>query len=531
MTLSELPVVAGPVLFARGADERRCRLSALVVRRERPAAGSASDAVGRAAASGPEPSSAGLRPMGGAPVPPVELARLAGHVFVRHDFELPVAADARYAFDGTVHPVATDLRGALRIAYVSCNGLERGDATRVVGERNLMWRRLGEEHARDPFALLLHGGDQLYADEASDAHPTLAAWAESSMGERGDFVYDEEAERAATRFFVERYAALYAQPDVAELLARVPSSMMWDDHDIFDGWGSHPPALLDSPVGRGLFAVARRMFLLFQRALAPDEGAPGDSLSHVARFPGFAVVAPDLRSERRPERVMGTQGWQLFERHLDDTRDTARVLLMSSVPLLGPRLSLVERLIGFVPKLRRYEDDLRDQWQSRAHRAEWRRILERLERVAREGGAVTVLSGEIHLASRGEMPFGEDDVLHQLVASGIAHPAPPGWWARALGALAALGEDPLAGRPITLHGLPGRRGTYAAERNYLVLEREDGGAWRAEWELEESGRSAPLALGGSDTPAAGPPAPTSTTATREARAPSAAPADADSSVT
>ena len=489
MPMPELPVVAGPVLFARGADERRCRLSALVVRRERPGAGSP-DGV---AASAPEPSSAGLRPMDGAPVPPVELARLAGHVFLRHDFELPVAPDARYTFDGAVHSVVTDLRDALRIAYVSCNGLERGDAARVSGERNLMWRRLGEEHARAPFALLLHGGDQLYADEASDAHPTLAAWADSSLDERGDFAFSDEAAGAATRFFVERYVALYAQPDVAPLLARVPSSMMWDDHDIFDGWGSHPPALLDSPVGRGLFHVARGMFLLFQRALSPDEGVPGDSLSHAARFPGFAVVAPDLRSERRPERVMGAQGWHLLEQHLEAARDAAHVLLMSSVPLLGPRLSLLERLIGFVPKLRRYEDDLRDQWQSRAHRAEWRRLLERLERVAREGGTVTALSGEIHLASRGEMPLGAGRVLHQLVASGIAHPAPSGGWARALGALAAFGEDPLSGRPITLHGLPGRRGTYAAERNYLVLERR-GGAWRAEWELERSGRSAPLAL-------------------------------------
>ena len=27
--------------------------------------------------------------------------------------------------------------------------------------------------------------------------------------------------------------------------------MMWDDHDIYDGWGSRPPAIIDSPVGRG----------------------------------------------------------------------------------------------------------------------------------------------------------------------------------------------------------------------------------------------------------------------------------------
>ena len=484
MSSPDHSAVAGPVLFARGADHDRCRLAALVVRR-----------ASSAAADGPSDATPPvLRTVHGETIAPLELARLADHRFLRYDFELPVGADAWYELDGVRHAVVTDLHGDLRLAYASCNGLERGDVERPSEERNLMWRRLATEHAKAPFALLLHGGDQLYADEASEAHPTLAAWAESAMDERDAFVFDDEVERRATRFFVERYAALYAQPDVAPLLATVPSLMMWDDHDIFDGWGSHPPALLDSDVGRGLFAVARRAFLLFQRALSPEEGAPGASLSHATDFPGFAVLAPDLRSERRPDRVIGMQGWPLLERQLEAAEGTERVLLMSSVPLLGPRLSLVERLIGVVPRLRRYEDDLRDQWQSRAHRAEWRRLLERLERLARAGVDVTVLSGEIHLASRGEMPLGEDGTLHQLIASGVAHPAPPAGWARALGWLAALGEDPLEGRPVRLRPIPGRRRIYTDERNYLVLERR-AERWRAAWECEEGGRTPWLGLG------------------------------------
>ena len=399
----------------------------------------------------------------------------------------------------------TELAGGVRLAYVSCNGLEHGDGERLPEERNLMWRRLLEEHGRAPFALLLHGGDQLYADEVSEAHPTLAAWAAewaadwaasraaSPHGRRGEHRFDAAAERAATRYFVERYLTLYAQPEVAPLLARVPSVMMWDDHDIFDGWGSHDPALLDSAVGRGLFGVARRAFLLFQRGLSPAEEAATASLSYALRFPGFDIVVPDLRSERRPERVVGPAGRALAARHLEAARGVPHVLLMSSVPLLGPRLSLLERLIGVVPRLRRYEDDLRDQWQSRAHRAEWRATLEALERLARAGSEVTVLSGEIHLASRGEMPLAAGRTLHQLIASGVAHPAPSRWWARALGWLATLGEDPLSGRRVTLKGIPGRRGIYTAERNYLVLTRERG-AWSAAWECERSGRTPALPL-------------------------------------
>jgi len=475
-------IVAGPVLFARGSDSTRCRLAALVVR-------SASSHTRSS------PGGSGLRPMGGEPVEPIELARLAEHVFLRYDFELPANAPAFYEFDGVPHAVETDTAGALRIAFASCNGMENGDAERVAHERNLMWRRLLAEHEGAPFALLLHGGDQLYADEASTAHPTLVAWAASALHERDHFAFDDEVERAALRFFVDRYLGLYTDPDVAALMARVPSAMIWDDHDIFDGWGSHPSAMLDSPVGQGLFGVAQRAFLLFQRALSPEVAMPGDSLSWSLSFPDLHVIAPDLRSERRMERVLGPAGWTLLADHLERARGTRRILLLSSVPLLGPRLSLFERLIGTLPVLRHYADDLRDQWQSRAHRDEWRRMLERLDAASLAGSEVTVLSGEIHLASRGEMPIGDARTLHQLIASGIAHPPPSSGWARALGWLATFGENPLPEQPIRLRPLPGQRGIYTAERNYLVLER-DAGAWSATWECEESGRSGALALGG-----------------------------------
>ena len=86
-------------------------------------------------------------------------------------------------------------------------------------------------------------------------------------------------------------------------------------------------------------------------------------------------------------------------------------------------------------------------------------------------GALTILSDEIHLASQAEMHMLCGTTMRRLVASGIAHPPPPKIYARALGRLAALGEDPLPGRPIRLKPLAGKRRIYAAEHNYLVLER------------------------------------------------------------
>jgi len=435
--------------------------------------------------------------MGGEAVSPLRLSETENHIVWRYDFDLPENADAFYLFGNERYAVAADMKADVRIAYVSCNGHEREEDSFDPDVRNRMWSRLADEHDTAPFNLLLHGGDQLYADGVVRAHPTLACWADADSGQKAGFAFTDAERAAAENYLMHRYLVLYSQPQTARLLATVPSIMMWDDHDIFDGWGSLNAETLDSPVGRGLFEAAKRMFKLFQMGATDDHPGfdvtpeAGESMSVQIGFPDFDITAPDLRSERRPDRVMGQGGWTALTRMMRAPDAPRRRFVMSSVPLLGPRLSWLEALIGMAPNLRKYEDDLRDQWQSRAHRAEWQRCLRLLEETAeRDNSALTVLSGEIHLATRAEMPMASGR-LNQLVASGIAHPPPPQTYARSLGWLANLGESPLAGKPITLKPLPGQQRIYVAERNYLVLERR-GPVWTAAWELEDSGRTPSL---------------------------------------
>lgn len=219
----------------------------------------------------------------------------------------------------------------------------------------------------------------------------------------------------------------------------------------------------------------------------------GIHLGWAIHSPDLRILAPDLRSERTRRQVMGSGGWAMME--AEARRDLpGHTMLMSSVPLLGPRLSILETLMVLAPKMQKYEDDLRDQWQSRAHRDEWRRMLRLVRDLARrDGHDITALSGEIHLATRATMDLGSGLHLNQLVASGITHRAPPKAWARFLGALSTLGEDPLPAHPIRIARIPGQRTRYVAERNYLVLERKSG-AWQARWDIEPAGMTPALAL-------------------------------------
>ena len=471
----------GPILYARGGDRERHHLAALLVLPE--------------GAPAPE-----LEPEGGDPVVPIVLATCFGHTLWRYDFSLLADRTATYRLGDERFAVASPAAADMRIVYVSCNGQETGDLDRADDERDAMWTRLAAEHARSPFALMLQGGDQLYADDVLHAHPSIERWEAAPRDARADIPFGPEADAAVRRFYFERYLGNFGRPAMRTVTAEIPSVMMWDDHDIIDGWGSHPASLLDSPIGRGLFAAARDMFLLFQLA-AHDAALPammpdrsGTTLGLVLRYPEFTLLAPDLRSERRPDRVMGREGWSTLEAALAGTPASDRVILMSSVPALGPRLSWVEALADLLPVRNQYEDDMRDQWQSRVHRKEWSRFLSLLAtRQEATGRPLTLVSGEIHLATRGEMRLADGSRLHQLVASGISHPAPSRAYPFLLGLLARFGEAPLPDRPIRLRPLPGQRKTYASERNYLVLARK-GEDWLAEWELEDSGRTPPLPI-------------------------------------
>ncbi|CAM3252730.1 alkaline phosphatase D family protein [Paracoccus nototheniae] len=434
----------------------------------------------------------------GSAVPAVALADYAHATVWRVRFALPADRASSYRWNGETFEVAGDLTGDLRLAYVSCNGEEIGDMDREGSERNAMWSRLRDDHRRQPFALMLHGGDQVYADEVTRGHPLSDEWPDHVPDNPSPEALADLRDHLRTRFF-DRYAALYAAPELAWLAARVPSLMQWDDHDICDGWGSLRPSRTGSAVGQALFGAARDSFLLFQHGTVAGDlpgrfaDPAGGHLGWTIHAPGLRILAPDLRSERTRRTIMGTGGWDMMEAEAGRAAQ-GHTLLMSSVPLLGPRMSLLEAVMVAIPRMQKYEDDLRDQWQSRSHRDEWRRVLGLVRDMAqKDGHDVTAISGEIHLATRAVMDLGKGLHLHQLVASGIAHRAPPKGWARFLGALAWLGENPLPGHPIRIKPLPGQRGRYVAERNFLVLERRSGD-WDARWNLEISGLTAPLAL-------------------------------------
>ncbi|WP_207459578.1 alkaline phosphatase family protein [Azospirillum sp. SYSU D00513] len=471
-------ILLGPALYFRGEQGDRWRLSALFV-------------------LDGETEPFDLRVDGVTlPVPPRHLARWRDRHVWRFDFAVPRGlrdTEVAYGFaDGPNWTLTVPGRtGQPRIAYVSCNGVEREDRLAGLDQpRNARWSDLLARHGEQRFHLLLQGGDQLYADAVWREGPLLGGWRKRYAKGKAEGEFTQPMAEEAKDFYFANYMGGWGQPETAAVMAAIPSVMMWDDHDVFDGWGSHPEEELRHPVVQGVYGAARHHFSLFQLGSGLDSlpecvwGGPVGTFTQGFRIGEVGIFAPDLRSERTPAQVMSAATWSLLPEWLDRFKGCRHLLLMSSVPLLFADTAGLERAIRRLPVRTGFEDDLRDQWRSPAHAEEWRRFLSLLIDFSRRTGCrVTALSGEIHAGGRGLLRGGGVE-MWQLIASGVVHPPPGRLPAFALERMAAWRDRPLDGYTLEMPPFPESGKRIIRQRNWLSLIFDNRGQIHARWAAE-----------------------------------------------
>ncbi len=205
-------------------------------------------------------------------------------------------------------------------------------------------------------------------------------------------------------------------------------------------------------------------------------------------------MAPDLRSERTRHQVLGEAGRAWFRATLAAMADCRQILLVSSMPLVTPRLIPLELLFRVLPGHQTWQDDLIDQWPSAAHWDEWADFLQELVAFsAATDTRVTSVSGEIHLGALGRIESGATEI-YQLTSSGIVHPPPPAWAVRGLEWLGARPARPAPGLVARLLPLPGLGRRFLRARNWLELELAGDAALTATWHSEGAQPSCRLSL-------------------------------------
>ncbi|AOB29715.1 hypothetical protein AKI39_01985 [Bordetella sp. H567] len=514
--------------------------------------------------------------------PPRILLTYGARRYLRYDLTCPVEADERrveYGLaDGPKWTFTVPGRAqCARMAYVSCNGFSDPNAMRkVVKPQNAVWEDFLYSHDRryrgdklldkeqlwhetrvhdrgvQRFHLLLMGGDQIYFDSIWGDIPALQEWVGKSRQEQLSFPVSDELDRAIEAYYFTLYEQRWlprsrggwgsATPafDAADAMAGTPTIMMWDDHDIFDGWGSYTCEMQQSPLFKTLFRHARRAFWVFQMqhvlsdlpdlmdATPPGFAAKdpmyadipwadvlrGDPLALPLLYgqPGFssfyevgavALAVPDLRTERSRTQVLGANTWARIKDRLGmlDGPDSPgqsgqpgrHLIIMSSVPVVHPKLALAEGWVDTFGQDRVLDsaaDDLRDQWAHDDHEGERKRLLEVLTAVAKSTGLhVSVVSGDVHVAASGvAYPHGDTSAavrIPQFTSSAVVHPSLTSIAER----LFLLLLNNMAAKPQVIDAayvaemlmFPAYNEPIMAARNWLALEIDESTAERKLW--------------------------------------------------
>ena len=331
----------------------------------------------------------------GKPCPaPKELLVINGERYLRFDLSCKVLEHertVRYGIEGglTWRMTVPGKDFAPRMAYVSCNGFSDPAAMRkFIRTSDAVWEDLLYSHDRalrskngagetklldkeqlwheqrihdrglQRFHLMLMGGDQIYFDSIWEDIKQLRRWVALPRRAQLEFKVSKTLEREIEAYYFglykQRWLPRERKPwssptvalDAAAAMASIPTIMMWDDHDIFDGWGSYSCEMQNSPLFQTLFRHARRAFWVFQMQhaledlpeledktpagfsrqdpllkpitwsdeLATDalalpllDGQPGFTSAYAIGL--VAIVAADLRTERSRTQVMGSDTW------------------------------------------------------------------------------------------------------------------------------------------------------------------------------------------------------------------------------
>lgn len=404
-----------------------------------------------------------------------------------------------------------------RIAFCSCNGFTD---FKTLGNRAplAMWNRMLSMHKKAPFHLLIMGGDQIYCDDLARKEGEFSkfwAWLDPKKKPKaiptpGEFrkAYFDHYLVAWSR--ITHDGKCEPHTSMVRMMASVPSLMVWDDHDIFDGWGSYQASDKTQPYYKESFSAAKEAFEIYQirgarsnRSLLDNNNANPRHYSQAVSFGNFDIFLMDNRSHRTPDQVMDRTQWSQLESWLKLNRKLANapqktLLVVSPVPVIYRRFF---DWVTELPGEHGGEDDLRDHWSHSRHEGERDRLVSHLfeslaDPVAKQlgYGRIAILSGDVHVGAMGFLEESKSSrEIAQLISSAIIN-APPSVVAwEGLKALSTDSDFSIKGQGIVAKMVrPVRaRDRYLRCRNFLWLRGGNDGRLWANWECEQDGPNDP----------------------------------------
>lgn len=346
-----------------------------------------------------------------------------------------------------------------KVGFTSCNGDSKRYPTELLDDEFIMWDKMIQEHNKDginfSFHCLIMGGDQVYADTIWDKVEFFKD--NNLLGKRSNenisnkklnSLQREELKKQVQIFYEDLYIDSWNRLSMSQAMASIPTIMMWDDHDIFDGWGSQPVELQRSDIFQLIFSVAKKYFELLQIRSSQNKALIDNKNNHYLsklNFRNYEIIVLDNRSNRTNKQIMSPGQYSdiksilndnLFANVTEKIEDQKVVLFVVPVPVahLNYKQRAEKWLKSFSKNnfLHSMNDDGLDHWDHEEHCIEQKLLIDLMYEFGLkfEPKYIHIISGDVHSAGSGRitqtLPSGKRLIINQLISSAIVY-KPVGW--------------------------------------------------------------------------------------------------------
>ena len=315
--------------------------------------------------------------------------------------------------------------------------------TRVVNME--MWSYLEatlERHYQKDLRFVIAGGDQVYVDGVD----TLDIWSylRSHMKKEGGELFPDK--EAMISWYRDIYRGYWGFPVIRRLQARYPTYMIWDDHELKDGWGSfyfgpqHKNELheiFDDYEAKGFTSAqcyellarmeeaGKQVYEEYQHSHNPKVKKGQYDYSFTCGKCAFFVL--DGRGHRNinndHQKILGQAQFDRFVQWAEalDVEKTPYVFVISAVPVLHIMKGVIKREHTKIADITNIQDDLRDAWEHPLHDHERRALLKVMFGLAEKGFKPSFLSGDVHVSAVFRMVDSGGHSIYQLTSSAITY--------------------------------------------------------------------------------------------------------------
>ncbi len=296
-------------------------------------------------------------------------------------------------------------------------------------------------------AFLIAGGDQVY----TDGRPSISIWNYLYKVMRKEDGKLLPSEGTMLSWFRDIYRGYWGFAPLKQIYSHFPTYMIWDDHEIGDGWGSfdNPGSGKDNPNEHEIYKKCKdkdlkkedgdellnRMFRAAKEAYFEYEHShnpqTGKDIFHYGfnhnRCAFFVLDGRGYRDINRSTfRIHGESQFNDFKQLVEqlDAAQTSFLFVVSAVPVLhmGERWFDLEENKFFDILNAGNRDDLRDGWEHSLHDNERKEFKKLLWAAAAKGIKVAILSGDVHASAAFRLTKdGIETPIWQLTSSAITY--------------------------------------------------------------------------------------------------------------